>query len=103
MGHVEGETAGSEVPGVCVTSAWADDGRMKKGVSGEERMQDGNPAAGLAAASFIWLEILRGFSAFGASLFNRLGLNLATPVASFCHRTANSTGFQATGQLPFMH
>lgn len=57
-------------------------------------MQDGNPAAGLAAASFIWLEILRGLQHWGQASFTRLGLNLATPVASLCHPTANSIDFR---------
>lgn len=47
MGHVENEPAGSEIPGVCVTSAWAAHGRMKKGAAEEEHMQHGNHAAGL--------------------------------------------------------
>ena len=38
-----------------------------KGGAEEERMQHGNHAAGAAAASFIWLEILRDGQASGAS------------------------------------
>lgn len=45
MGHVENETAGSEIPDACVTSALAAHWRMDKGAAEEERMQHGNDAA----------------------------------------------------------
>lgn len=47
LGHVENENAGSKISGVCVTSAWAAHGRMRRRVAEEERMQHGNHDAGL--------------------------------------------------------
>lgn len=102
MGHVENETARSEIPGACVTSALAAHWRMNKGVAEEERMQHGNYAACL---------LQRHSFGSKSSVASRVwGTHLQQTRAEFgyagclvVHPSANSTKFQATGHLRFLH